>query len=195
MEELVLTDELKALIEKTVKDNPKIILAIKPKYLTEELWEYAVASSVGIFSACKKKTYGICTVALAIDGMLLGLIDPIHYTGEQYQNLCDIAVMQNPKAYTLVPDEFRTREMIAYVYSKDPEMMLSEKSLSADTVMSVLKRKPSFIQYVVEPTDEMMIVALDADPRVIVYMNRIPDKVRDFFEERYPEYAAMFIHV
>lgn len=187
-------EEMVEKMEDILRNDPRMILSFKTKLVTDDMWEYAVAMEPSLFAECKRKSYRICSAALATDGLNLEYIDPVNYTGEQYKKLCHMAVQQNAKAIMLVPKEFRTRELTSYAYAADPELLLSEKKLTASMVGDIIEHNRSLIQYVVEPTDEMIIRALTKDPRVIVYFPIISDQVREFYEEHYPQYAAMFIH-
>ena len=189
-----LTDhELQKKLEDILRDDPRLIVAFRPKMISDELWEYCISMEPALFTECKVKSYRLASIALSMDGLHLGNIDPIDYTGSQYEKLCNIAVHQNPKAIMLVPKEFRTDEMLAYAYAKDPELLLSEKKLTESMLASIIDHNPSLIQYVVDPTDDLIIRALRKDPRVIVYFATISDVVRDFYEENYPQYAAMIL--
>lgn len=181
-------------IEEVLKNDPRMILTFKSKLVTDEMWEYAIAMDSSLFINCKRKTFRIASIALSVDGLHLGNVDPINYTGEQFERLCQIAVEQNPKAIMLVPKEFRTDKLLAYAYSRDPELLLSEKKLTQNMVISIIDHSPSLIQFVVDPTDDMIIHALEKDPRTIVYFKTISDRVREYYEERYPQYAAMLLH-
>lgn len=187
-------EEMNDKMEDIIRDDPRMILAFRSKLITDEMWEYAVAMEPSLFRECKKKTYRIAVAAMTADGFNLGEIDPINFTGDQYKKLCEIAVSQNPKAISLVPKEFRSNEMQSYAFATDPELLLSKKKLTADMVEAIIDHNPSLIQYVDSPTDSMMIRALKKDPRVIVYFPIISDDVRAFYEENYPQYAAMLLH-
>lgn len=187
-------EEMNEKMEDIIRDDPRMILLFRSKLITDDMWEYAVAMEPSLFRECKKKTYRISVAAMTADGLNLGEIDPINFTGEQYKKLCEIAVSQNPKAIALVPKEFRTNEMQSYAFATDPELLLSKKKLTADMVEAIIDHNPSLIQYVDSPTDSMMIRALKKDPRVIVYFPIISDDVRAFYEENYPQYAAMLLH-
>ena len=186
--------EVRERMMEVVKQCPSMILAFKSRLVTDEMWEYAIAMEPALFKECKHKTYRLAAVAITLDGFHLGNIDPVNYTESQYENLCKLAISQNPKAISIVPKEFRTDELVSMAYARDPSLLLSEKKLSEDMVISILDHNPSLIRYVVNPTDEMMIHALRKDPRTIVYFATISDTVRAFFEENYPQYAAMYLH-
>ena len=177
-----------------IKQRPYMILSFKAKLVTDEMWEYAIARDASLFTECKRRTYHMAAIALGQDGFLLGELDPVEYTGEQYQSLCRIAVNQNPKAITMVPKEFRSDELVSYAYAKDPSLLLSEKKLSPEMVNAIIDHNPGLIRYVVDPTDDMMIHALEKDPRTVVYFATISDRVKEFLEERYPQLAAMYLH-
>lgn len=190
----LLPDEMTSKMEEILKEDPRMIVSFRPKLVTDEMWEYAVAMEPSLFKECKRKTYRISSIAISSDGMNLAELDPINYTGDQYRKLCHLAVKQNPKAIALVPKGFRSDELVSYAYAADPELLLSEKKLTESMVEAILDHNPSLIQYVVEPTDDMIIKALSRDPRVIVYFPIISDRVRHFYEENYPQYAAMMLH-
>lgn len=188
------SEELAQKMEDIIKEDPRMILTFRTKLVTDEMWEFAIAMEPGLFTECKRPSYRIAAVAMASDGFHIGNIDPLLYTGEQFKKLCAIAIQQNPKAIVAVPKEFRTEKLLSYAYSRDPELMLQEKQLSKGMVEAIVEHNPSLIQYVVDPNDDIIITALSKDPRVIVYFTSISDKVRDYFEETYPQYAAMVLH-
>lgn len=187
-------ETLRQKMEDVLKEDPTMILAFRTKLVTDEMWEYAIAMEPSLFTECKRKTFRISLVAMSADGLHIGNVDPITFTGEQFTRLCEVAVEQNPKAIALIPKEFRTERLVSYAYSRDPELLMSEKKLTSGMVLSIIDHNPRLIQYVVDPTDEMIIHALSKDPRVIVYFTHISDEVRNYFEETYPQYASMFLH-
>lgn len=194
MADLLSEREIAELVKRHIQDNPELIFAVKPKFLHPEEVEYAISKKPELFRRWKEKTFNLCMVALSLDGFNLEFIEPEEFSAEQYERLCWTAVEQNPKSIVLVPKDFRTKELKSYAYAHDPELLLSENKVSESMVESMLEHDPSLIQYVENPTDELIIKALTKDPRVIVYFRTISSRVKDFFEERYPQYAAMVIH-
>lgn len=188
------SDELVRHVEAIIRDNPRMITSFRPKLVSDEMWEYAIAMEPSLFPECKKKTYNIASIAISADGFHIGNIDPINYTGEQFSKLCELAVQQNPKSIVAIPKEFRTRNLLAYAYAREPELIMQEKKLTDDMIASIIDHNPSLIQHVVDPTEEIMIHALSKDPRVIVHFTTITPRVLEYFEENYPEYAAMILH-
>ena len=186
--------ELAELVSQHLDTAPELIFTVKPKYLTSEDWENAIYKKPELFRRCKDKYYGLCIVALSLDGLNLEFIDPAEYTVDQYDTMCEIAVKQNPAAILLIPKEFRTRELRAYAYSKNPELALKDKKLTVGVVETMLDHNPNLIKDIDHPSDDLIIRALSKDPRVIVYFQTLSPRVKEFFEERYPQYAAMIIH-
>ena len=191
---ILTTEEMQVKMEEVLKADPRMILTFKSKLVTEEMWEYVVSMDPSLFEQCKLRSYKVAVAAVMADGFNLEFCDPIRFTGEQYKKLCTLAVRQNPKAIVAVPKEFRSDELQSYAYATDPELLLSEKKLTDSMVESIIDHRPSLIQHVVNPTDDMIIRALKNDPRTIVYFPIISDKVRTFYEENYPQYAAMLLH-
>lgn len=187
-------EEAREKMEEVLKTDPRMILTFKSKLVTDEMWEYAIAMDASLFTSCKNKTFRIASIAVSVDGFHLNNLDPVDYTGDQFTKLCQLAVEQNPKAIIAVPKEFKTDKLLAYAYSRDPELLLSEKKLSPSMVLSIIDHNPSLIQYVVRPTDDMIIHALERDPRTIVYFKDISPRVKEFYEEHFPQYASMLLH-
>ena len=186
--------ELSELVSKVVRTNPDMIFTFKPKFLVIEDWESAINANPAIFARCKNKTPNLCMIAVSLDGFNMEYIDPAEHTESFYLQLCKTAISQNPKAIAAIPKEFRTKELRAMAYAKDPELMMNEKKLSQSMIEAILDHNPGMIRDVVDPSDDMIIRALSKDPRVIVYFKSISPRVKDFFEEYYPQYAAMLIH-
>lgn len=186
--------EIKAAVSRVIQTAPDMIFAFKPKFLTQEDWELAITAKPSLFAKCKSKPPSLCMLAVSLDGFNLNYVDPIDHDYDFYQDLCMTAISQNPKALAVVPKEFRTKKLLALAYANDPELLVSEKRLTPAMVESILEHNPGLIQYVVDPTDEMIIKALSLDPKCIVYFKTVSPKVRDYFEEYYPQYASMLIH-
>ena len=108
MNSFMSTTETQDRIMEVIKQCPSMILTFKSRYITDDMWEYAIAMEPRLFAECKELTYNLATTALMMDGMNLASIDPIKFTEEQYRKLCRLAVEQNPKAIVAVPKEFRT---------------------------------------------------------------------------------------
>ena len=186
-------DDLHDRMEEVLKRDVNMILAFKAKLVTDDMWEYAVATDPSLFTACQKPSFRIAMIAVSRDGFHIGNIDPINFTTDQYQKLCNAAVEQNPKAITVIPKEFKNTSLIGYAYARDPELILSEEKLTESMVESIIDHNPALIQYVNEPDDDLIIRALEKNPKVIVYFPIISERVRSYYEERYPQYAAMLL--
>lgn len=183
--------KLMELAHQAIIANPEMVLVVRPKYVTETDWEYAISAQPRLFKECKTKTFSICLAALSIDGMNLEYINPMKYSGSQYAAMCQLAVQTTPKAYLLVPKNFQTEELKAKAMSNDPELLINAEYLSTSAIKSMLDVNPSFIKRFVNPSDDILIYALSKDPRVIVYFPHISPAVKDFFEEHFPQYASM----
>lgn len=194
MANLLSEREIAELIKHHIQDTPELIFAVKPKFLDPEEVEYAISKKPELFRRWKDKTFNICMVAVSLDGFNLEYINPEEYSEEQYRRLCWTAVEQNAKSIVVVPKDFRSKELKAYAYAHDPELLVSENKVTDSMLESMIEHDPSLIQHVEDPSDELIIKALTKDPRVIVYFRTISSRVKDFFEERYPQYAAMVIH-
>lgn len=194
MEELVTNlTNTEQVASEIISKYPEAILMLRPCFVSENDWELAITLKPSLFSKCPSKTVGICMAALSVDGLNLEHIDPTRYEDKAYREMCYTAVEQNPAAIALVPKAFRSRELKGLAYSKDPNLIMGKK-LSTETILQMIRHRPSLIQDVKEPTDEMIITALSGDPRTIVYFKSISPKVKEFYEERFPQYAAMLIH-
>lgn len=186
--------QIKDVVTEVIQQNPDLIFAFKPKYVSANDWEMAISLKPALFAKCKEKTPHLCILAISLDGFNIEYVDPVEHSETFYMNLCKAAIQQNPKAIVAIPKEFRTRELRAMAYALDPELLINEKKLTESMITSILEHNPSLIQYVVDPTDDMIIKALSMDPRVIVYFKSISPTVKQYFEEYYPQYASMLIH-
>lgn len=185
-------DEFTHRIMDIIINDPEMIPAFKPKYITDEMWEYCIDKDPSIFIYCKCPSARICFKVLSIDGFYLENIDPTNYSEEIYRKMCRIAIETTPKAYPLIPKEFRNDKLKAVAYSRDPELLLSEKKLTPNMVEEIVLHNPSLIQYVENPPDDLIIKVLDKQPKAIVYFSSLSDKVKEWYDENYPEYASMF---
>ena len=178
-------------IMKILNENPEMIMTFKAKYVTEGMWDYCISRNPQLFRECKDPTPKLCYRVLSMDGFFLEDIDPSKYSKEIYTRMCWIALETTPKAFPLIPEKYRTKEMKTYAYSMDPELLLSEKRLTPAMLEEIIDHRPDLIRYVANPTDDLIIRALEKEPKAIVYFTSISDRVRTWYEEHFPEYASM----
>lgn len=184
-------DECRRNINTIIMSAPEMILAFKSKLVTEDMWGYCLEQNPELFPYCKKPSAQLCYKVLSVDGMYIQDVDPTQFDKETYQSLCRVAVETTPKALVAIPKELVTDELKAYAYSRDPELLMSEKKLTPGLLESIVLHNPSLLQYVQDPSNELVIKVLEKEPRAIVYLQAITDEIRDFYEERYPDYASM----
>lgn len=185
------TEECRRNISTIIMTAPEMIVSFKTKLVTEDMWDYCIERDPGLFIYCKKPSLRLCYKAVNLDGMLIQNVDPTWFDKASYLNLCKVAVENNPKALIVIPKEFVSDDLKSYAYSRDPELLMSEKKLTPSMVEAIILHNPSLLQYVQEPSNDLIIKVLEKEPRAIVYLKVIDDEVRTYFEEHYPEYASM----
>ena len=109
---LLTADEMLKQMEEIIKEDPRMVLAFRPKLVPDRLLEYAVAMCPELFPHYRHPSYKVATAAIRADGFNLEHIDPVEFSGEQMRKLCFIAVEQTPKAISVVPKEFRTNDLV-----------------------------------------------------------------------------------
>ena len=169
-------------------EDPSIIRLIKNKYLTEDMWKAAIDSEPSIFQYMKDPSEKMILYALSKDGaniqylskMNVIITDKMIYT----------AIDEYPEAIKLLPYKYQTAEIKEYASIKNP-VLLRSLNLSKGFIDQQLKKDPTLIRYIDNPTEDQLCRALKANPNMISFIEFFTPKMISLIKELYPDIIPM----
>lgn len=175
-----------------IVNDPEMILAVKQVYLTEDLWKVAIENEPKLFKKVKHPSVSLCYYAVAIDGSnLKHVVKKVRYV-KITPKLAVLAINSCPKALFDIPKEVVDDGLKELAFDKD-EKLLAEYtgSVRPEYVQKKVHENPSIIQWIKNPSEEMLIEALNADPCSIVYIKEPSQKIIELMKTKYPQYWDM----
>lgn len=166
-----------------VAENPKDILLIKDRYITDDLWIFAIRLDASLFCKVKNPSIKVCYAGLESDGMNLKYVKRAGY--EITPKMAVTAVKSNPASIFLVPKHMVTDDLIEFACNLDSSLM-KEFKLREAYLNNKIKENPSNIQYM-NPTEEQQIMAIRLDPYICTYIKDPSPNVLKALYEVSPE--------
>lgn len=191
----VMTDmDIRDSIYQLLTMNPFAIQAIKGNYVDDEMWMYAIDLEPTVFqfieSYKKIPSTKLCMYAVRADGSNIRYIHPSRIT----EHMMDVAHRTCPTAHLYVKHN-HDKEGVTREKTLVPERSSYQESMEekmTNTILSQLRKNPSMIREIKDPTDEMKAVALVANPDVLLYFDELSPFMVQLMDEYYPDIASMY---
>ena len=164
--------------------DPSLIRMFKNKYLTDNIWKVAIENEPSLFQYMKDPSEEMVLFALNEDGANIQYLDALGV--KITSKMAYTAVRNYPGAIYLVPVEYRTDRLREFACREDPSLM-KDVPLHAGFIRNQLKRDPSLVRFLKNPTEDQLIQAVKSDPNVIPYIQFFTPKLRELIRETYPE--------
>lgn len=173
-----------------LSDDPSMILLIKNKYITENMWKICIESEPSLFQYMKDPSEEMILFALKENGANLDHVLKLENV-KLTRKMMWTAVESYPAAIFSVPERFMDRPLIERALDKDPSLMKQFKHLDHDYLLRKIKENPGVIQYINNPSDDLICEAILLNPNVCVYLKQLSPRMIALIWDRYPEIAAM----
>lgn len=168
-------------------EDPSMITLMKPSSITEDMWYFCIQRDTSLFKEMKHPSEKMCMFALAEDGRNLKYLYSKFTDIKVTNKMIWTAITSRPSAIYYVPKKKRTTEMKEYAFSLEPELMLNEDDIRHEFLENMLSEHPENIKYIRNPDDDLVILALKANPNVVTYVSKLSEPVIIFIKERYPD--------
>lgn len=185
-----MTEDRERKLLSLLDDDPSLILLLKNKYATEQMWERCIEKEPSLFRYKRDPSPELCVLALQEDGNNLKYIvgnSEITLTSEMIWT----AVKSYPPAIFYLPRTLQTDALKECAFDRDPSLMNSFSRIRTAYLERKLHQQPSLIRYVQNATEDMWVDAIKQDPNVCAYVKQFTPKIRQVIQERYPTYAMM----
>ena len=195
VKKVTVENEVRDSIYQLLTMNPFSIQAIKASYLDDDMWMYAIDLEPSVFqfidSYKKIPSTKLCMYAVKADGSNIRYIHPSRITDK----MMDLAHKTCPTAHLYVKhtggkEEGPTREKSLIPDRTAYQESMEEKMTS--TILSQIRKNPSMIREIENPTDEMKAVALISNPDVLLYFDELSPFMVDLMYEYYPDIAPLY---
>lgn len=171
-----------------IANNPEIIPLLKDKYTTDDVLEDALDINPDIFRHIKDPSIRLISKALDMDGSNIQFVskDKLKSLPEEVlisamDSTDDIEADININLNDM-SEEFK---MDMFVH--DPVKALQcGISVPEYFIIKELEKTPNLIRHIKNPTTKMKCVALEHEPNVAVYFDKLTDEMMDIIDTKYP---------
>jgi hypothetical protein len=180
-------EQLQSKLVKLFLEDPEMILAVKQKYLTDELWKIAIEEEPKLFKKVKHPSVELCYFAVSIDGSnLLHILKKVKYV-QITVKLLYIAINSCPSIILEIPDKLLDNGLKEIAFDKDPSLIGKYTGyIRPEYIKKKAATDPSILQWVENPDEDTLVNAILCDPSSIVYMKNPPERVVTYMKSHYP---------
>lgn len=169
-------------------DDPSVILMFKPEETTESMWKVAIENEPSLFQNMKNPSNEMILYALSQDGANIKYLKRlgIELTPEYIYT----AVDNYPGAIFMVPEGLWSNRLKEFACAKDTSLM-KEIPLSRSYIESQLRRDPTLVRFLSNPTEDQLCAAINANPSVCAYIKEFTPRMIQLIEEKYPSLVSL----
>lgn len=183
---------IKERLLKVLVEDPTMILVIKNKYITDELWRFCIEREPSLFTEMKDPDEGMCEFALQVDGSNLKYIRKKFSHIKITTRMAYIAIMSCPKAILYVPEKILDEGLKEMAFDKDPTLMKEFKYVRPEYVTKKMLENPANIKYINNPDEDMICNAIIAEPNICVYFEKLTPRMRTTLIEYHPQFLDLY---
>lgn len=178
-------------------DNPSFILLLKNKYIDDDVWKFCIEREPSLFKYMKTPSVEMCEFAVSIDGYNLKYIKNKFNYISITKKMAYLAIHNSARALFYVPKDIIDIGLMELAFDSDPSLMkeFDFNQLRYEYVRRVLNDNPSYIKYINNPAEELIISTIKKEPNVCVYFENISPRVREVIDELYPDLLSLYPHL
>ena len=171
-------------IYEMLHSDPNVILMLKYKYTTDNMWKIAIEGEPSLFQHMKEPSEEMVLFALKEDGANIQYLDIMGI--EMTPKMMYTAIHNYPGAIFMIPKELRTSHLREYACKEDPSLM-KDMPLQQSFIKRQLKKDPSLVRFLSEPTEDQICNAIKSDPTICAYIKRFTPKIKHLIKSIYPD--------
>lgn len=178
-------------IMRWIAEDPSMVLIIKNRYLTEDMWDYCIEQEPELFSAMQNPSSEFIDKVVKKNGYLI-LIAIEKWPEKVTKNMVYHAVCNIPDIIVDIPNKWLDWRIREAAYDRSPKLMKFDKSIRYAYVERRIREDPTVIQYI-SATEDQICEAIRLSPAVCVYIKNMTPRIKDLIRELYPEsYPLLF---
>lgn len=171
-----------------IMSDPSIILIIKTKCITEDMWKVAIANEPPLFQHIKNPSEEIVLFALNEDGANIQYLEKMGIPITK--KMIYTAIKNYPNAIFLIPKEYITNEIKEYAVDKEPSL-IRDLRLKGKSLSSRIKEDPTLVRFLSNPTEDQLYEALKITPNMCAYIEEYTPKLKELMYEKYPDVVPL----
>lgn len=193
METTETDDIVKDNILPALYDTPELILVIKDRYITEDVWRFCLEREPSLFKHVRYPSEELCMYAIKLDGYNLKYIkENLRYIKISYQ-MAFYAVQNCPKAILFVPKKLRTKALINMALEQDIELIEDlEEFMTKSEISEWINKNPRVVMYLNEVDEDSICQAIRKDPNYITMVKEPTEKMLAVLEEINPTMLQLY---
>ena len=189
-EEIIRNRLLKVLVE-----DPTMILVLKNKYITDDLWKFCIEREPSLFQEMKNPSEEMCEFALHADGSNLKYIRKNFPYIKITKKMAYISILSCPKAILYVPDKILDEGLKEMAFEKDPSLMKEFKYIRPDYINKKIIENPANIKYINNPDEDLVCNALIIEPNVCVYFEKLTPRMISTLQQYHPQFLDLYQNI
>lgn len=164
-------------------DDPSIILMFKYDSTTENMWKTAIENEPSLFQNMRNPSQEMVMYALSQDGANLRYLERMGI--DVTPDIIYTAVDSYPGAIFMIPESLWSTRLKEFACSKDNSLM-KEIPVSRSYVEAQLKKDPTLVRFLKDPTEEQLCAAIKANPSVCAYIEHYTPRMARMIQDNYP---------
>lgn len=187
----MINDKVTEKIMRWIAEDPSMILIVKERYLTEDMWEYCIDQEPDLFTAMHNPSSEFIDKMVKKNGCLV-LIALEKWANKVTKSTIYHAVCNMPSIIGDIPEEYLDWQIKEAAYDRSPKLMQNDKSIRYSYVERRIREDPTIIQYI-DATEDQICEAIRMTPAVCVYVKNRTPKIKNLIQDLYPEsYPLLF---
>lgn len=187
-------EEINDRIYNILYDEPRLVIALKERYLSDDIWKFCIEREPSIFKEMKHPSQAVAEFAVDADG------DNLQYLMSKFthikitESMVYKAIRSCPKALLYAPVYYRTNELKEYAFDKDPSLMMYFDSIEIrpEYKEKVLLQNPANIRYINNPDEDTVCELLKTTPNICVYLKDMTPKMWKILDEYHPAIYQLY---
>ena len=171
-----------------IANNPEIIPLLKDKYTTDDVLEDALDINPDIFRHIKDPSIRLISKALDMDGSNVRFVSK-----DKLKSLPEEVLISAMDSADDIETDIdinlndMSEEFKMDMFIHDPVKALQcGITVPEYFILKELEKTPNLIRHIKNPTTKMKCVALDHEPNVAVYFDKLTDDMMDIIDAKYP---------
>lgn len=178
-------------IIKMLMDDPALILLLKNKYITEDMWKTCLEAEPSLIEYIDEPTEEMCLIVLSDSGSYLTFMIDNGY--EITPEMIMTAIKTYPSIIFDLPSSMVNDFYIELALDVDISILSKLNKIPYKYVMNRLKKEPGIIRYIENPSDEMVMLAINTDINTCAHIKNFSPEIKEFIETQYSDMAPMLL--
>lgn len=193
--EEITKDDVQDRLLKILYEEPCLVLALKEKYVTDEIWKICIEREPSLFKQMKHPSEDVCYYAVGIDGYNLKYVRSKFNYVKMTDKLIYMAVTSCPKSILFVPEKMISTGLKEMAFDRDPALMLNYDDVRPEYIKRKVEEDSRFLKYLPNADEDLVCEALIKDPNLIVYYSEPTEKMKQILETYHPAVYALYSQI